>query len=114
MPIGVDVFLNANQWVISYDALTATHTLPYQLWPDITDLLQMKPFLPRRMVWTAVASAAGNQVILQDSQGATYVHFVASGADYQPPQEWKRSTYESGPMKVIITQFDVGELIIYL
>lgn len=68
------------------------------------------------MVWTSVTGAAGDQVTIQSAAGmpADWALFVATGADYQPPQEWKRAGHEAGPMGATITRFDSGELIIYL
>ncbi len=115
MAAGVTAVYNANAWVISYaSSAAAGYTLPFNLWPGATEPNRSKPFLPKRLVWTSVSASAGDKVIIQDNAGNDYVLFVASGADYQPPQEWKRSKDESGPIGAIITQFDSGELLVYI
>lgn len=114
MAAGVDVVYNDTFWVVTFNGSTATHTLPFQLWPDVSEPNPNKPFLPHRMVWTDIAGVAGDQVILQSLQSHDWTHFVATGADYQAPQEWKRAKGEPGPIGCKITRFDSGELIIYL
>ena len=110
------VTYNANAWVIKYTGSAAAgFTLPYKLYPGATEPNLLKPFLPKRMVWNSGDSgAAGNKVIIQDSQANDFALFISTGADYEPPQEWKRAKDESGPIGAIITQMDAGELIVYI
>lgn len=115
MAAGVDVVTNDNMWVITFNGSTATHTLPFKLWPAATELNQNQPFIPSRMVWSvSVDGVAGDTVILQSFQSHDWVKFIATGADFEPPQEWKRGGKEPGPIGCKITQFDRGELIVYL
>lgn len=95
--------------MITFNATTATHTLPFTIWSG-------SAFIPQRMVWIGKASAAGDEVIITDQIAATHVwfHVVATGADFEPPQEWKRHKYESGPYGAIITTFGSGELTVFL
>lgn len=114
MADGIDVVTNAIAWTVKFHSGGGS-ALPYQLWPGATDLLQKKPFLPRRMVATMVGGSAGNQIVIQDSASSSdWARFVAGSDDFIQPLEWKRATYEQGPMTTTITQFDAGwELIIY-
>jgi len=101
-----------NNWVVAYaSSASAGFTLPYDLWPGATEPNRSKPFIPRRLIWIAGdAAVAGNKVIIQDNSGVNIVEFTATGADYEPPQDWKRAYAESGPIGAIITQFDAGLL----
>lgn len=114
MASGVDISTADTFWTVTFNGSTASHTLPFQIWPATTEPNQNKPFLPARMVWTSKTAVAGDEVILTSIQGHNWAHFVATGADFQPPQEWKRGTKEPGPVGAIITTFASGELIIYL
>jgi len=59
--------------------------------------------------------SAGNKIIIQDAASSSdWVKWVAANDDFMQPLEWKRATYEAGPLTPTITQFDAGyELIIY-
>ncbi len=103
----VTVVTDDNVWTINVPG-SGGSALPYTLWPSNL------PFHPTRMVWTSKTAAAGDEVIIQTGQGNDFVHFVATGADYMPPQEWKPSTHRSYPMGAVLTEFDSGELIIEL
>jgi hypothetical protein len=114
MAAGIVLVSNANAWIVTFaSSAGAGFTLPFDLWPGATEPNRSKPFVPWRLVWVDVAGTAGDQVIITDNAGNEYVHFVSTGADYEPPQEWKRSKGESGPVGAIITRFDSGELTIY-
>ena len=107
MANGIDVVTNDNVWTINFHS-GAGSALPYTLWPSNL------PFHPTRMVWASKTAAAGDEVIIQTGQAHDFVHFIATGADYTPPQEWKPSTHRSSPMGAVITKSDSGELIIEL
>jgi hypothetical protein len=111
--VGVTLISNANAWIVTYNGSTGS-ALPFDLWPGATEPNRSKPWLPSRVVWMAGDLAvAGNKVIIQDNAGNDFIKFIATGADYEPPQEWKRGRKESAPIGAIITQFDAGELFIY-
>ena len=61
-----------------------------------------------------MAGAAGDQVVLTDVEGNVFLQLVATGADFEPPQEWKRQRNEGAPFGAIITKFDSGVLYGYL
>lgn len=112
----ITVNTEGQNWVITAGGSTP---LPYVLWPASTDLNPKKPFLPRRMVATMQGGAAGNEIIIMDGQGSgtgvlNWYKAVASNDGFMAPIEFKRATYEQGPLEAIITRFDTGwELEIY-
>lgn len=117
MAAGITLVSNANQWVITYaSSAAAGYTLPFDLWPAAGYAGAISPFIVQRAVWTSVSAAQGDQVIITDAHNSSdiFMHFVATGADFQPPQEWKHGNREGAPYGAIITQFDSGELILYL
>lgn len=122
MAAGVDVVTNANVWVVTYNGSTATYTLPFRLWPLAGYAGPVTPFIGQRLVWIAGDGAmAGDKVVLKDSSatgltaaGTEFFQATATGADYEPPQEWKRNKYESAPLGCWITTFGRGTLYIYL
>lgn len=115
MAAGVAVTTNANAWVVTYaSSAAAGYTLPFKLWPFAAEKNRSVPFLPKRIVWNSGdLGAATNKAIIQDNAGNDYVLLIATGADYEAPQEWKRAKDEAGPIGAVITEFDSGEMIIY-
>jgi hypothetical protein len=116
MAAGVTVDTNANPWVITF-AASSLNTLPYKLWPLAGYAGPISPCIIQRWVWIAGDSAvAGNKIIITDASGSgnEFLRLVATGADYEPPQEWARQKKEGAPYGAIITQFDAGILYGYL
>lgn len=79
------------------------------------------PFLPKRIVWVSKSAAQDDGVVLKDLPGIggtgtqrVIAEFFATGADYTPPQEWKRSEKDAAFVGLQITQFDSGDLYIYV
>jgi hypothetical protein len=112
MAAGVTVDTSSNPWVISYAASSA-NTLPFKLWPLAGYAGPISPFIVRRLVAIGEATIQGGKIILQDDVASpngpnTFAEFIATGADYEPPQEWKRDRQEGAPFGCTITQFDVG------
>lgn len=111
---------NGSPWTITFVsgggvALPAT-VLGVQQTPQIAMVWR-----PTRVVWTSASASAGDQVILQDLPGVggtgtprDILNFVASGADYMPPQEWKPAGHEAGFVGLVVTQLDSGRLQIYV
>lgn len=119
MANGIDTDLNGQPWVIKFHSGGGT-ALPATILGVQNGTNLALPFLPKRVVWVSANASAGDTVIAQDAPGfggtATprdIFRFNATGADYMPPQEWKRSEHEGGYMGFVITQFDSGELLIY-
>ena len=104
--------------MITYTGSAAAgFTLPFDLWPAAGYAGPTSPFIVQRAVWTSVTAAQNDQVIITDAHDTTnniFMHFVATGADFVPPQEWKHGNRESAPYGAVITRFDSGELILYL
>jgi hypothetical protein len=117
---GITINMAASPWVITFDSGGGS-ALPYTvLGVQATTNIAMV-FRPTRIVWTSPNAGAGDQVILQDLPGVggtatprDVLNFVASGADYMPPQEWKPAAHEAGFVGLVITQFDSGTLQIYI
>ena len=120
MAAGVVVVTNANPWIISYTASAAAgFTLPYQLWPTLGYAGPTSPCIVQRWVWLgngagSKTTSAGDEVILTDLEGNNFLELIATGADFEPPQEWKRQRNEGVPYGAIITRFDSGVLYGYL
>lgn len=114
----VTINTSGNPWVITSGGATA---LPATVIGVQNTGNQAFPFMPTRIVWVSPSAGAGDQVILQDIPGAggagtsrDIAKFVANGADYMPPQEWKPSGHAAYFVGLKITQFDSGELHIFL
>jgi hypothetical protein len=117
MAAGIVLVTKANQWVITFTGSAAAgFTLPFNLWPAAGYAGPISPFIVQRAQWTSVSAAAGDQVIITDAHNSSdiWMHFVATGADFQPPQPWSHNSREGAPYGAIITQFDSGELILYI
>ena len=113
MAAGVDLVIG-NVWTITFNGSTAAHTLPFQLWPFAGYAGPPSPFLVKRAVWIAKVANQNDEVIFTDLQGNPIgIHFVATGADFEPPQEWKRDKSEGAGYGAILTKFDAGELSLY-
>jgi hypothetical protein len=112
MAAGIDVVFDTNI-TITYNGTTATHTLPFKLWPSATEPNQLQPFIPTRAVWTSKGATASDEVIIQNSQGTDWLHLVADGTNFMQPLPLKTGRGEPGPVQAIITKFDSGELILY-
>jgi hypothetical protein len=84
------------------------------LWPAAGYAGPTSPCIVQRWVWIDVAGAQGDQVVLTDTQGNVFLQLVATGADFEPPQEWKRQRNEGAPLGAIITRMDSGVLYGYL
>src|ERR1700676_2494032 len=109
MAAGVDIVI-ANVWTITFNGSTAAHTLPYQIWPLAGYAGPVSPFLVKRAVWLSKAAAQNDEVILTDVLGNPLgIHFIATGADFEPPQEWNRSKEEAEGYGAIIKKLDSGE-----
>jgi hypothetical protein len=115
---GITLDTNANPWVISFTASAAAgFTLPFALWPAAGYIGPISPCIVQRWVWIAGDSAvAGNKIVITDASGNgnEFLRLTATGADYEPPQEWKRQRNEGAPYGAIITEFDAGILYAYL
>lgn len=116
MAAGIVLVTKANPWIITFTGSAAAgFTLPFNLWPAAGYAGPTSPCIVQRWVWLAGDSAvATNKVIITDIQGNAFLEFIATGADYEPPQEWKRQRNEGAPLGAIITQFDAGVLYGYL
>ena len=118
MAAGITLDTNANPWVITFAASAAAgFTLPFKLWPLSGYAGPTSPCIVQRWVWIAGdAAVATNKVIITDASGSgnVFLELIATGADYEPPQEWKRQRNEGAPYGAIITQFDAGVLFAYL
>lgn len=118
MAAGIVLVTNANPWVITYTGSAAAgFTLPFHLWPAAGYVGPISPCIIQRWVWIAGDSAAaGNKIIITDDSGSgnEFLRLTATGADYEPPQEWARQKKEGAPYGAIITQFDAGILYAYL
>ena len=121
MAAGVTVDTSSNPWVITFAASAAAgFTLPFKLWPAAGYAGPVSPFIVQRAVWIiGNTGAAGNEIIITDVETSptgpnTWLDLVATGADFMPPQEWKRGMREGAPYGAIITQFDAGTLYLYL
>lgn len=118
MANGITLDSSANPWVITFTSSAAAgFTLPFKLWPAAGYAGPISPCVIQRWVWLAGDSAQATQkVILTDASGSgnVFLEFIATGADYEPPQEWKRQRNEGAPYGAIITQFDAGVLYGYL
>ena len=113
MAAGVDITI-ANVWTITYNGSSASHTLPFQVWPYAGYAGPPSPFIVKRAVWISKTASQGDEVIFTDLEGNPIgIHFVATGADYEPPQEWKRAKDESAPYGAILTTFGSGELSLF-
>lgn len=117
MAAGVDIDFSANPWVITFNGSTASFALPAKIWPLAGYAGPISPCIVQRWVWIAGdAAVAGNKIIITDASGSgnEFLRLTATGADYEPPQEWKRQKNEGAPYGAIITQFDAGKLYAYL
>jgi hypothetical protein len=111
---GISVDFSSNPWVVTYNSnvtpSSTAFTLPAQIWPIAGTTT---PFLVKRLVANGVATAQGATIILQDNVTSpngpnVFAEFVATGADYEPPQEWKRAKDEGAPFGCTVEQFDSG------
>lgn len=120
MAAGITLVTNANPWVITYTGTAAAgFTLPFDLWPAAGYVGPTSPCIIQRWVWIgngadSKQTAQGDEVIITDVKGNPFLELIATGADFEPPQEWKRQKNEGAPFGAIITKFDSGVLYGYL
>lgn len=113
MANGIDITTTSNPWKIAFH-LGAGTALPATIVGKQNTGNVAFPVIAQRIVWISESAAAGDEVIGQDINGNDIFRFVASGADFEPPQEWKRATKEGYVQGLVITQMDSGELYIYI
>ena len=117
MAAGIDVDFSSNPWVVTYDAnVTPSSTafvLPAQIWPLAGYAGPTSPFLVKRIVAEGNGTAQGAQITLTDNVASplgpnTFADFLATGADFEPPQEWKRSKEDGAPFGCTVATFASG------
>lgn len=113
--------MSGQPWIITFDGATGL-PLPFIVVGVQKTGNQAYPLHPRRIVWIAGdAAVATNKVILKDVPGVggtgtprEVVRFTATGADYEPPQEWATKRDEAWWVGLQVTQFDAGILYLYM
>lgn len=113
MANGINITTSANPWKISFNLGGGT-ALPATIVGNQNTGAIPFPVIFQRIVWISENANAGDEVIGQDINGNDLFRFVASGADYMPPQETKRGAKEGYVLGLVITRFDSGELYIYI
>ena len=119
MADGIDTNTSGNPWSITFHSGGGTALPATVIGKQNTGGIPYA-FIPKRVVWIAGDSAvAGNKVILKDvpaNSGTARVIWeaTATGADYEPPQEFKAAKGDAYCVGLQVTQFDAGVLYIYL
>ena len=111
MADGIDIDLTTNPWIIKFHSGAGT-ALPATIWPIGV------PFLPKRIIWVVgTDGVAGDTVLLQHQYltgtAKDLLEFFATGADFEPGQEWKceKSELYGG---LIVNKMTKGELFIHI
>lgn len=114
MAAGITVDFSSNPWVVTYNSSVTPgptqFTLPAQIWPISGTTT---PFLVKRLVAIGNATAQGAEITLEDNVASpngpnVFADFLATGADYEPPQEWKRAKDEGAPFGCTVSTFASG------
>jgi hypothetical protein len=117
MAVGITVDFSSNPWVVTYNGSVTPgptqFTLPAQIWPLAGYAGATSPFLCKRLVAIGNATAQGAEITLEDNVPSpngpnVFADFLATGADYEPPQEWKRNKDEGGPFGCTVSVFASG------
>lgn len=107
MAAGVDFDQGGDPWIITFNGSTATKTLPA--------LLCNYDLILRRAVWRSPGAAADDAVIIEDGQGRTVFHEIASGADFDPTQQtMKHERWMATGSGIRVKTFGSGILYLYL
>lgn len=118
MADGIDISTSGNPWIITFHSGAGT-ALPATIIGAQNTGNQAYPFLPKRIVWQGSATtAAGDAVVLKDvpANGGTarvIANFRATGANFEPPQEWERHRSDAGFVGLQVTTMASGDLYIY-
>ena len=92
---------------------STSFVLPAQIWPLAGYAGPTSPFCVKRIVAVGEGTAGDAEITLQDNVVSplgpnVFAEFNATGADYEPPQEWKRAKEDGAPFGCTISEFSAG------
>lgn len=113
MAAGVVIDLTGNPWLITW-SVSAGAALPATIVGVQATGNQAPPISIKRTIAQFGDSAvATNKIILKDLPGVggagtprEVARFIATGADFDPPQEWKPASKEAPFVGLQVTAFD--------